>query len=108
MQKIEEAICIKGEAGGCRAREEMIARFENLDKIYFEVNKERSFKKNRRPLIHIGPEGIPYYGGGGSHRLAIAHILKIPFKARLGCVYISAFSYLAELRTKKRQEPGKA
>ena len=60
------------------------------------------FKDNFREVggiyIHIGVDGKPYFGGGGCHRFAIAHILQIIFPAQIGCVHVSAIPYLKGYR----------
>ena len=77
----------------------IIQGYENLDLIFEQVKREGRLRtKQTSGKIHIGPSGETYFAGGANHRFAIAHILKIPFPARIGCVHVSAIPYLKEYR----------
>ncbi len=88
-------------------------RYHNLDKIFLQVRKEGRLRLNSEvnkkyfyswgpaeAMIHIGPNGELFWGGGACHRFAIAYILDIPFPARIGLVHKSAISLLYKFRKK--------
>ena len=91
----------KGLVDECTSREELIARYEELDRIYAEAQRTGTLRphgavnKTRREhggiLVHIARDGTPLRDGGGMHRFAIAYILdleKIP--AQLGVIHADA------------------
>lgn len=68
--------------------EKIKKRFAGLDKTFEETKalgrlKTREeidpsgFREKDGILVHFGENGIPYFGGNGFHRLAIAKILKL-------------------------------
>jgi hypothetical protein len=95
---------------GSWPKENIIERFKVLDQAFKEAKSERRLKtrkeinpKNFREedgiLVHIGKHGVPYFGGNGFHRLAIAKVLeleKIP--ACIGMVDKDAIQYLKKFR----------
>jgi len=94
---------------GCKNKEDIVRRYEELDLIFEQIKKEgrmktryeltnSNFREMGGPYIHIGRDGKPFFGGGGFHRFAIAHILQIPYPAQIGCVHVSAIPYLKEYR----------
>lgn len=100
-----------GRIDGCHTREDLIARYERLDRIFEETKRtghlrpHGSVNQTRREhggiLVHIGRDGTPLRDGGGMHRFAIAYILgleKIP--AQLGVIHLDAVKsgVLQELR----------
>ncbi|MFP7673756.1 hypothetical protein ACG74X_10430 [Marivita sp. S0852] len=104
-------IDIHGRIDGCYTREDLIARYERLDRIYEETKHTRrlrphgSVNDTRREhggiLVHITRDGTPLRDGGGMHRFAIAYILdleKVP--AQLGVIHPDAVAsgVLAKLR----------
>ena len=104
----------KGEVDGCKNIKDIIKRYDNLDKIYSMVKKERKLRDAKNidddlhrlggePIIHIGPEGILYFSGAGSHRFAMARIIRLPLiEAELGCIHASAIQHLQIYRQNKR------
>ncbi len=100
---------------GCENINDIILRYKKLDVIFENIKKDKRIKTmnnffsyNFREwggiLIHIGPNEKLFFGKGGYHRFAIAHILNIPFPAQIGCVHISSISYLNKLRKKIKQK----
>lgn len=104
-----------GERDNCKTKEDIMLRYENLDKIYNQIKKEGALREkdkislsgfpkkmiNQTCTIHIGPQGKPFFEGGWVHRFAIAYILKIPFTATIGLVHVSAIPYLNNFRKLK-------
>ncbi len=102
-----------GHSQGCRNRDDIIRRCENLDRIFEQAKQEGRLRTKeeispendwdlREMVIHIGPEGELYKGGSGMHRFAIAYILDIPFPAQIGLVHVSAIPYLDDFRKRSR------
>lgn len=96
----------------CKGKEDIINRYENLDKIFDQVKKERrlrtmeelkpgNFREKGGVLIHIGPGGVPFFGMGGIHRFTMAYILNISIPAQIGCVHVSAIPFLFKFRKEK-------
>lgn len=107
LKRIDE----EGRIDGCRTREDLIARYDQLDRIYDEARRTGTLRphgavnRTRREqggiLVHIARDGTPLRDGGGMHRFAIAYILgleKIP--AQLGVIHADAVKsgVLHELR----------
>ena len=109
-KRLEKKIKEKGSFEGCKTHYDISKRYEKLDQIFDQVKaegrlrlkKESDFhltiKKNQEAIIHIGPMGELYYGGGSTHRFAIAYILNLPFPSRVGVVHIKAIPILKQLR----------
>ncbi len=84
-------------------------RFDILDRV-FDLTKEANslmpqgdlvednYRERGGILIHIGPDGKPYFAGSGYHRFAIAKILNLRFPAQVGCVHVDALDRLTEYR----------
>lgn len=101
----------RGEVDGCKSKDDIMRRYEKLDIIYNNIKREKRiktrkelFKYNFREYgginFHIGPNGKPYFGQIGQHRVAIALALgieKIP--AELGGVHINGIEMLKLYRT---------
>lgn len=102
----------EGSIDDCTTREELVERYERLDRIYAEaletgtlrphgtINQTR--RENGGILVHIARDGTPLRDGGGMHRFAIAYILdleKVP--AQLGVIHPDAVNagLMQELRT---------
>lgn len=93
----------------CKDLTDIHNRYEKLDAIFQQIENEkrlltrnelmnnRNFREIGGILIHIGPEGKLYFGMG-AHRFAMAKILNISFPAQIGCIHISAISFLSKLR----------
>lgn len=94
----------------------IVARHKTLDEIFEEVKRERkiktakeitsnNFREENGIRINIGPEGELVFADGGSHRLAIAVILQLPYiPAQIGCVHVEAISLLPALRLKNKDD----
>ncbi|OSQ51684.1 hypothetical protein [Marivita geojedonensis] len=108
LRQIDE----KGRIDGCHTREDLIARYERLDRIYEEAQRTGTLRPHGSVnqtrgeqggiLVHIARDGTPLRDGGGMHRFAIAYILdlkKVP--AQLGVIHADAVKagLMHELRT---------
>lgn len=111
---MEMLLLKKGSVDGCKNMNDVIERYKNLDALFEEVKKEgrlktrteinpKAYREHGGILIHIGPNGKPYFGMGGAHRFAIAQILGIVMPAQLGIIHKSAIPLLPNLR--QRKEP---
>lgn len=96
-ERIEKIIRKRGRTDGCENRDDVIKRYQNLDSIFEQVKKEGRLRPTDG-VIHLGPEGKPYYGTDATHRLIMAYVLNIPFPARIGLVHVSALPYLNDYR----------
>ena len=101
-----------GQADGCKTIEDIIKRYENLDRIYAQIKSEGRLRSSEEvdpnfewmkheSIVHIGLKGVIHYGCGGIHRFAIAHILKLPFPARIGLVHAKGLPYLSYYRNRE-------
>ncbi len=109
-RRLEKLIVKKGIYEGCRDLMDISRRYENLDRIFEQVKKEGRLrlKKEADPeyywpgdseaIIHVGPGGKLYFGGGSNHRLAIALVLDLVLPAKIGLVHVSALACLEDLR----------
>lgn len=92
-------------------REQVVKRYEELDALFTIVVKERrlrtrkelikgNFREEGGILVHIGPDGTPYFGGKGHHRLAIALAAGLDsFPAQLGMIHVDALNSLVRYRS---------
>jgi len=99
LDKIEK---FGGFVDGCSNLEDVIIRYQKLDKLFKQISQTRRLKtqKELNPsafnehgglLFHIDRNNIPIYGGGGMHRFAMAKILNLnSIPAQLGVVHLSA------------------
>ncbi|MCI5112367.1 MAG: valine--tRNA ligase [Marivita sp.] len=91
----------EGTVDGFTSREELIARYDGLDRIYEEAKRTGTLRPHGSVndtrgehggiLVHIARDGTPLRDGGGMHRFAIAYILgleRIP--AQLGVIHVDA------------------
>ncbi|SLN47401.1 hypothetical protein ROJ8625_02310 [Roseivivax jejudonensis] len=108
MRRIER----HGIFDGCRSRDDVLARYQDIDRMFDEVSRnrridpvskraERFRREHGGVLVHIDRNGLPMLAGNGNHRMAIARILgleRIP--AQLGALHRTAFDngILQELR----------
>ncbi|MCC5960513.1 MAG: hypothetical protein JJU08_14370 [Rhodobacteraceae bacterium] len=100
---MEQSIEEHGIVDGCKNREDIVERYERLDKVYHDVKSARGFHDDFYVNVHIGPDGTLFFGhGGGAHRIAIANILKLPVRAKIGLVHFDGFPRLLELRQRKK------
>jgi hypothetical protein len=91
-------------------KEKVIKRFDNYDRVFEKVKKEKrlktrnelepsNFREKDGILIHIGPGGKPFFGGNGFHRLAMARVLELnPIPACIGVVDKKSIHLLKNLR----------
>ncbi len=85
LQRIAEL----GKSDRCRTRDDVVRRYERLDSLIAEVRQTGRLKAPREVYgpddrsasgvyISIGRNGELFFGGRGSHRLAIAKLLRLP------------------------------
>jgi len=105
-----EQIRLHGKIDRMRSLADIKLRYHQLDALYENVRKSGclstrqelvpgNFREEGGILINIGPEGAPYFGRKGNHRLAMAiaaGIDRIP--AQLGVVHIDGLSSLHQYR----------
>ncbi|GAA4223409.1 hypothetical protein GCM10022290_24480 [Sagittula marina] len=105
-------IAEKGISEGARTLEEIMARYEDLDRVYEDAQKTGTLRPRselpghlRREyegiFFHIARDGEPLRTGGGRNRFAIARVLKLPkIPAQLGIIHPEAVraGYLEQLR----------
>ena len=107
-----QQIAEKGQIDSCRTEEDLIARYERLDRIYDEAQRTGTLRPHGSVndtrgehggiLVHIARDGTPLRDGGGMHRFAIAIVLglaRVP--AQLGVIHPMAVEagVLSDLRT---------
>lgn len=97
-----ERIAAKGISEGARNLEEIMARYEDLDRAYEEAQRTGRLRPRselpghlRREydgiFFHIARDGEPLRTGGGRNRFAIARVLKLPkIPAQLGIIHPEA------------------
>lgn len=97
---------------GGQSMNDIIKRFEMLDNAFQKIKEDKylksrqelvpgTFREKDGILIHIGPNGEPFFGGIGFHRLAMSIVLeleKIP--ACVGVVDKNSIQLLRKLRNK--------
>lgn len=111
FERMQELITTskRGVSHGCRDFGDIVARYENLDRVFEQVRREGRFRVSNEVgsshrwgademLVHVGPGGELFKGGEGMHRFAMALILDIPFPAHFSCVHVSAIPDLDRLR----------
>ncbi|WP_439124199.1 hypothetical protein [Marivita sp.] len=97
LQQIAE----KGQIDSCRTREDLVARYDRLDRIFEEaqhtgtLRPHGSVNETRREhggiFVHIARDGRPLRSGGGMHRFAIAVVLDLAHvPAQLGVIHPEA------------------
>lgn len=89
----------------------VLKRYKELDVLYEMVLREGrlrtrnelvrgNFREEGGILVHLGPDGMPYFGGKGHHRLAIAMAAELQyFPAQLGVVHADALDSLPQYRS---------
>ncbi|MDX1636284.1 MAG: hypothetical protein R3280_16720 [Marinobacter sp.] len=99
-----------GKVDRMRTLDDIKQRYQHLDRLYQTVvaagglsPREALIKGNFREeggtLVHIGPDGAPYFGRKGHHRLAMALAAGFAFiPAQLGVVHVDGLAGLADLR----------
>jgi hypothetical protein len=107
-----EKIAEKGISEGARNRAEIMARYEDLDRVYEEAQRTGRLRPRselpghlRREhggiYFHIARDGEPLRAGGGRHRFAIARLLGLAHvPAQLGVIHPEALraGLMARLR----------
>jgi hypothetical protein len=97
-----------GSVDGCFNMADLKKRYDNLDKLFYQIEKYRSFKTQRELnpknfneaggiFFHVDRYNNPLWGGGGVHRFTISKILnleKIP--AQLGVLHPEALQFWRE------------
>lgn len=99
-----------GKVDRLRTLADVKMRYQQLDSVYENVRKTGrldtreelvpgNFREEGGILVHIGPEGAPFFGKKGHHRLAIALALDLDMiPAQLGAVYKPALAALETYR----------
>lgn len=99
---LREIATAGGRYDGCSTLDDVVARYEQLDTLFERVARERRLRTRRelpdhvfRELggigVHIVRDGEPVWGFDGSHRLAMAWVLELPWvPAQLGVVHRAA------------------
>ncbi len=96
---------------GIITEHDIVSRYQKLDSIFNKIKAEGkfmlrgdlipgNFREKGSVLIHLGPNGVPFFGLKGHHRFAIAYILGIPIPAQIGIVHVSALGILEKMRHK--------
>jgi hypothetical protein len=90
----------------CLTYDDVILRYDNLDILFDSIKRKGRlltkneldpchFRENQGILMHFGPDGKPYFGGGGFHRLTIAKLLELDeIPVQVGIVHINAIKLL--------------
>ncbi|WP_111498262.1 hypothetical protein [Marinobacter bohaiensis] len=104
-----------GKVDRLRTLAQVDARYDELDRLFESVIRAGQLsprqdliagnvREEGGPLVHIGPDGAPYFGRKGHHRLAIALAGNLDYlPAQLGVVHVDGLSGLMRLRS---CEPG--
>ena len=114
---MQERIERRGRQDGCRNRDDVVRRYEDLDELYATVSRERrlrtraeldpsAHREDGGIFVHVGPAGEVLIGESGKHRLTIAQLLELPvIPVRVGHVHVDAIPRLPDLRRPPPQEP---
>lgn len=109
-QQMMDYIRQRGKVDRLASEEDVRVRYEELDTLYNTVIHtgtlsprcdliRGNFREEGGILVHIGPDGFPYFGGKGHHRLAVAvaaGVDRIP--AQIGVVHRDGLSRLGTFR----------
>lgn len=110
FQQMLEKIDADGKVDRLRTRDDVEERYRNLEALYSKVAAAGglsprgelipgNFREEGGILVHIGPEGEPFFGKKGHHRLAMALALELEYiPAQLGVVLATAINHLAAFR----------
>jgi len=105
-----ERIRLHGKIDRLRTLTEVKTRYAQLDMLYESVKKAGrlstrqelipgNFREEGGILINIGPDGAPYFGRKGNHRLAMAIAAELDYvPAQLGAVHINGLPALPGYR----------
>lgn len=111
MRRIEQ----RGKVDGCRNLDDVHARYLRLDQAFAQMREDGrmktraelkregsitfAFRESGGIVFHFGPQGEPFFGGWGCHRLAMAIALGLSYiPIRVGYVHASALNAVAALR----------
>ena len=85
--------------GGCETIDDVVERYRNLDRLYQAVRLGEPLRSSvaNDAIIHIGPGGALYFGGGAHHRTAIAYILNANIPVRLCLVHEKSRGMITDL-----------
>lgn len=109
-QQMLDRIGEKGKVDRLRNIRDIKKRYENVDLLHEKVALKGglnprsqlipgNFKEEGGILVHLGPEGEPFFGMKGHHRLAIALSLELDYvPAQLGVVHVSAINHIGPFR----------
>ncbi|WP_298864709.1 hypothetical protein [uncultured Sulfitobacter sp.] len=106
-----------GSLDGYTTLEEIKHRYQQIDRLYRQINLERRIKPawllhpdnpvlcaSDGILIHVGPDGRQFFGAGGIHRMAICHLLGLQTSpAQLGCVHPDGITSVDVMRPKQHR-----
>lgn len=84
---------------GCSQRSDFVRRYKRLDKLYDELKGGGTLRSNpfNDAIVHIGKNGEVYFGGGATHRTAIAWVLDISIPVRPFLIHKDGLFKLPEL-----------
>lgn len=102
-----------GRFDGCQTKEDIDKRLAALDQVFEVIRAEgrfreaselggEAFRETGGCLIHLGPEGRPFFAGAGAHRFAMALVLDLALPAQLGLVHRSALPRLNDFRCRPK------
>ena len=96
---------------GCFTEEEIINRYDKLDKIFEQVSRAgelyprkkvnpHNFRESGGVYFHIDRNNMPVFGTGGAHRFAMSKILNFSIiPAQLGVVHKAAVNDWVKYKT---------
>ena len=110
-ERMMKRIAVKGSMDGCRTFDDVVARYNALDRVYETVKRDgclRSQKELRSQkredggiLIHIDRFGEPVFGLAGCHRMSMALVLDLAYiPAQIGFVHPDGVQHLYKYRQK--------
>jgi hypothetical protein len=106
-------IAQSGELDGCRTLTDVVKRYDRLDELFEQVQREgrlravpevrpNTFREQGGVYMHIGRNNSPIFGTGGCHRLAIAKVLDLEeIPTQLGVVHPEALRIWTTYRVQK-------
>lgn len=109
-QQMMEYIRQRGKVDRLESENDVRVRYEELDALYEAVIHNGTlsprcdlirgnFREEGGILVHIGPDGSPYFGGKGHHRLAVAVAAKVDrIPAQVGVVHKDGLPNLGAFR----------
>lgn len=117
---MRDAIETYGQCDGIRTEDGMFKRYAGLEQAFQDMRSSGQLKTRKQLkggslrekggiVIHVGANGMPIFGGGGTHRLVMSQILALPrIPTQLGIVHedavkSGAFSALKQRVSQKPQ-----